>query len=712
MTRTAELPENILDSSATHCEDLARGPLAKQHGLNPAPNESINATSAEAGGRSGTPDEGTVLDESSTQHNIYFNSELRSHLETNTAWVVDRAQPADAASKALADEVALTVATHLESLITGAEQPEEVDTVSALAQSDESRMAEHARAVVPWLREGGILPVSASTTYEQISTFMLLVAQLLKRELAGHTISATGAGAQRLILPYDGDAAHPNSTDDGYGSDSGTEIGDMAGISAALRCCPVASPVEVQPGFSYNCAFAAVAVNRDSTAKGEGDAFAQLFGSSRSVYYCQPDRRFIWGLVCCGSKINVCIFSNYRAFASPAIDMTDKAGRSELVRLLVGWSLCDNDRLGYDDTIVWDSDLQCYEISVPCANRSGESVLYYASTLIAHAGRLFERHCRCFLATSSRPGAPVTEDSPLVPDCVIKDTWMERDRQLSEGVLDMESNCSEGSGSSCWPPEEFDLGSLTERSEIGILRKIDARLKCRADLNGRYPRILDGGWVFLGSDTQLVLDSTRLILGDLDSAQQSRTPFCVHMRYAMTPIGEPLGNVRSVPELIVILHDVMRCHAALYNECRILHRDISDSNILIVRPKSGGVHGMLIDYDYAIDVSAPRQLARPEQIGTVPFISIGNLERLPIPRTQLDDWESVIYLICWLGVFGINDESRIAGGNLPDRLDYIIKCAEHSWIDPFVKRVPYADQISNDLLKVLQRFADSAQNML
>ncbi|KAJ2393724.1 hypothetical protein H4S02_000023, partial [Coemansia sp. RSA 2611] len=109
----------------------------------------------------------------------------------------------------------------------------------------------------------------------------------------------------------------------------------MAGISAAVRCCPVNSPVEVQPSLNYNCAFAAVAVNRDSTAKDEGDAFAQLFDCSRSVYYSQPNRRFIWGLACCGSKVNVCIFSNYRAFASPAIDMTDKAGRSELVRLLV-----------------------------------------------------------------------------------------------------------------------------------------------------------------------------------------------------------------------------------------------------------------------------------------------------------------------------------------------------------------------------------------
>ncbi|KAJ1841027.1 hypothetical protein LPJ70_004387, partial [Coemansia sp. RSA 2708] len=617
-----------------------------------------------------------------------MEAEIDERLESDIVWVVDQAQPADAPSKALADKVTRTVATRLESLITGKPQPQAASTVRALAQSDESRMAEHAHAVIPWLQKNGNPSGLERPIYKQFSAFMLLVAQLLKCELAGRASNATGAGLQRLILPYEKVDTNPEGADDGTKIDVG------------LRSCPVNSPVEAQPDASYGRALAVVEAKGRSTEVLWRQAYAQLFDYSRNVYYCQIDRRFIWGLVCCGSEVRVCIFSNYRAFASPAIDMTNEAGRSELVRLLVGWSLCDNDRLGYDDTIVWDSELQCYEISVPCADRPGESVPYYTDAFIIGAERLFSRHCRCFLATSTRPTAPVTEDNPLVPDCVVKDTWTFHDEQYNEPALDTGSDSagssrtsnsrdnsdgSRGDGSGevadklarvaiggeavfCWPPEDFDLSSLTERSEIGILRKIDARLRHRVDLDGRYPRILDGGWVFLGSDTQRVLDSTRLILGDLDSAQQSRTPFCVHMRYAMTPIGEPLSSVRSVPELIVVLHDVMRCHAALYDECQILHRDISDNNILIVRPKSGGIHGMLIDFDCAVDKSVTKRFTRPECSGSLPYMNVGNLERLPIPRTQLDDWESVIYLICWLGAFGINDESRIVGSNLPNRL--------------------------------------------
>ncbi|KAJ2618393.1 hypothetical protein GGI26_006569 [Coemansia sp. RSA 1358] len=123
----------------------------------------------------------------------------------------------------------------------------------------------------------------------------------------------------------------------------------------------------------------------------------------------------------------------------------------------------------------------------------------------------------------------------------------------------------------------------------------------------------------------------------------------------MEPIGKPLETVRSVPELIVVLKDAMECYMALYTECKILHRDISDNNILVVRDEDG-IHGLLIDYDCAVDLEKPRQTMRPERTGTLPFMSVGNLEQLPIPRTPLDDWESLLYLVCWLGTFGINDK--------------------------------------------------------
>ncbi|KAJ2586528.1 hypothetical protein H4R99_008431 [Coemansia sp. RSA 1722] len=54
--------------------------------------------------------------------------------------------------------------------------------------------------------------------------------------------------------------------------------------------------------------------------------------------------------------------------------------------------------------------------------------------------------------------------------------------------------------------------------------------------------------------------------------------------------------------------------------------------------------------------------------GTLPFMSTNNLDialnndanYIPTPRSALDDWESLIYVLSWLGTFGINiaDEAQ------------------------------------------------------
>ncbi|KAJ1672920.1 hypothetical protein EV182_006232, partial [Spiromyces aspiralis] len=103
--------------------------------------------------------------------------------------------------------------------------------------------------------------------------------------------------------------------------------------------------------------------------------------------------------------------------------------------------------------------------------------------------------------------------------------------------------------------------------------------------------------------------------------------------------------------------------------CGILHRDISTNNILIVRPESDRVRGMLIDFDCAVDTEDSEGEARTEVIGTPPFMSVLNLEDSPGERTALDDWESLLYVVCWLGTYGINKHTRRKeDGGKPEKL--------------------------------------------
>ncbi|KAJ2822089.1 hypothetical protein FBU31_004695, partial [Coemansia sp. 'formosensis'] len=126
-------------------------------------------------------------------------------------------------------------------------------------------------------------------------------------------------------------------------------------------------------------------------------------------------------------------------------------------------------------------------------------------------------------------------------------------------------------------------------------------------------------------------------------------------------ICEPLKTVKTADELIIVLFDAMRAHSWILENCGLLHRDISPNNIMVGRNEAASdrpsVYGMLIDFDCAINPNLERT-ARPERTGTKPFMSVANLEGHPDQRTELDDWESLLYVLCWIATFGINANDR------------------------------------------------------
>ncbi|KAJ2655614.1 hypothetical protein IWW48_005441, partial [Coemansia sp. RSA 1200] len=166
-----------------------------------------------------------------------------------------------------------------------------------------------------------------------------------------------------------------------------------------------------------------------------------------------------------------------------------------------------------------------------------------------------------------------------------------------------------------------------------------------------YPELLGGGRVSLEfSDTGVAVDDTTAsTLGDLynsDSAD-GKVPisFRAHKRLVMSPVGEPLKPAKSFDELIAVLADAMLCHDAVWRHCGIFHRDISNNSILVVR-QGERVRELLIEFDNAI-TTREQSATRPERTGTFPFMSINNLENEGVPRTAPDDWESLLYVLCF-----------------------------------------------------------------
>ncbi|KAJ1812434.1 hypothetical protein LPJ60_006555, partial [Coemansia sp. RSA 2675] len=115
---------------------------------------------------------------------------------------------------------------------------------------------------------------------------------------------------------------------------------------------------------------------------------------------------------------------------------------------------------------------------------------------------------------------------------------------------------------------------------------------------------------------------------------------------------------------VTVICDAMECHRAIVERCQILHRDLSDNNILVVREKST-VRGLLIDFDCAIDISEGTEDGRGEMTGTLLFMSLNNLTHSNVKRTNLDDGESLLYLLRWYATIGLGTKegrSKTKGG--------------------------------------------------
>ncbi|KAJ2799402.1 hypothetical protein H4R21_003561 [Coemansia helicoidea] len=486
--------------------------------------------------------------------------------------------------------------------------------------------------------------------YPGINAFVKFAADSVSR----HTRGRDGKPRARSIVPFEKTDVKPDGAD------------DLDRVDHMVTGCPNVGPV-TKPDYAMAlCLIEAKYSQNDQT-----DAYEQLARYSRNIYGSQPHRRFLWGLTVCGTLVRVCLLGNDKIYASKAVDVSEPVGREQLVGLFVNWSLCESTRVGYDPTM-WRDENGEWTIKV---FQGGKSHAYSGLKLVFQSYSLLGRRTRCFVGTTKVGGA---EKQVLIKDC--------------------------------WPRALKDSAGRP-RDEVAFLRHIKDTLGADKNLDDKYPVLGKGGavrvpgrapadvdhtttadeGVAIGDDTTTADggvaigdDTTTKAFVDLDlpdsappdsAPPDSAPPDCAlpdplplrqHKRITMIPVGESLLAVNSPDELIVAVCDAMEAHTAIVRRCGILHRDISFNNIL-VRRTGDMVGGMLIDFDNAIRLDVEHVAGQPDRTGTLPFISVGNLEESLVARTSLDDWESCIYLLCWLGASGVNDDDQERYKNNPMR---------------------------------------------
>ncbi|KAJ2782860.1 hypothetical protein H4R18_002009 [Coemansia javaensis] len=565
---------------------------------------------------------GATSEQIRSLHEIEAAADVEAYLRVDVDGVLELAAPEDPAKCAAADRVARAASEALEALL------------AAAAAGQQQGSPDLPGAELPDVQK---LVNGGCRVERQMYPGLVYLVRYVARRVKG----SDEAEPHRLILPTDlVDFKCLEETEDQR-------------IDIGLECRPLDSDVSHLPAESisrlprcvvgasragYINLFAILEAKIGTSPSSAAAAHAQLFQYTRMVYETQYDRRFAWGVTVCGTGVRVCVLGPNFAAASPCISLATEDGRAALVRLLVRWSFCEEHQLGYDPSIAYEPDSACWSIQVPGLGGAAAET-FYTNEMFAIADRLFGRHTRCFYAspTVPRPGQLTSACDGAV---VIKDMW----------------------------PEAPEDEAADVRDEIKHLTTISAELRGVDAVAGMYPTIVAGGRVQLPRhDGDPRHDTTPAVFGAVlqraaaakglgDRDMPPTIPPRIHKRVAMTPVGRPLRELASPYELVVAVAHAMRCHSEIVARCGILHRDISPNNIMFVRETDGGIRGLLIDFDHAISLTCAPAEARQDRTGTLPFMSIGNLKQSDVERTALDDWESVIYILCWFGVIGLNSE--------------------------------------------------------
>lgn len=133
----------------------------------------------------------------------------------------------------------------------------------------------------------------------------------------------------------------------------------------------------------------------------------------------------------------------------------------------------------------------------------------------------------------------------------------------------------------------------------------------------------------------------------------NRTFSCI----ASAPLGRPIRQFATIPELLEVLRDLVRALQSLYINTRILHRDVAIKNLIITPQHSAdGPKGVLIDFNAALDLDNARPVE--PMVGSDGFMAIGIL--FGQRHTYRHDLESLFYVFLWIAIANerLHDEAN------------------------------------------------------
>ncbi|RMZ78041.1 hypothetical protein DV736_g6695, partial [Chaetothyriales sp. CBS 134916] len=392
----------------------------------------------------------------------------------------------------------------------------------------------------------------------------------------------------------------------------------------------------------------------------------QLSCYVRDLFAGQPTRRFVHAFVMYGAEMETWVFDRSGPYSAGRFNIHKEPER--FIQALCGYVMMSDEELGLDTFINQQDGKMCVTLS---ESRGGKKwKLELDPDPIVHQRAIVCRGTTCYRAKATHRDFDYVVKFSWVSDKRPSEAKMleEAQKQGIKGVARLVGYCELTSVADLRKGLDFEASKLHRFHVTSTSNSpMQSRHSRRTSSSVSKVQILGSHgqqkrkWVEVDSSSKRSRPNSSEDIGDgaNRAAQEpsgsslmnhNNNPFSnrVLRVLAISPAGRSIRQFMSPAELVAALRDAIRAHQSLYLEGKILHRDISENNIIITDPKKAdGFHGMLIDLDLAKIVGAGPSGAR-HRTGTMQFMAIGVLKGEI--HTYRHDLESFFYVLVWLSV--------------------------------------------------------------
>ena len=397
----------------------------------------------------------------------------------------------------------------------------------------------------------------------------------------------------------------------------------------------------------------------------------QLATYIRDAFTAQPTRRFIHGFFLHGTIMELWVFDRSGPYSSGEFDIHEEP--EKFIRAIAGYAMMDDEELGLDTYTELDDTGRFITISRDATGKENRMQLDKAPFVKQRA--VVCRGTTCFRSSDQANVVKfswTSDKRPLEADHLrlAREKGVEGiakliGHQRITSISELRSGLTfpsphrfrDGtpSTSTSFSPTQLGL-SFGPMQNLSISKTSSKRKRPGDERSSQKKSRSDGQKSKISQQYEAAQkpDEPAVSLCESDNGKYSNRIFgCL----AIAPAGQALSEFTqrpqspdSVPsairELLTALRDSIKAHRSLYLKGNVLHRDISENNIIITYPnKTGGIIGMLIDLDLAKVLGSGRSGAR-HQTGTMEFMAIEVL--LGIDHTYRHDLESFFYVLIWL----------------------------------------------------------------